>query len=464
MNDDRLERAVQEVLRTSAPPAAPAELRARVAQSLARQRRARARRAWIALPVMVVVGIAGAMMLGPLIGSPGPSPLSTPELVSSSSVAKPIGPESTPPLATPPNLPEPITDPGVIQGADLITANLGIVTNADGRVLVTSTRGATWRDVTPDALQDSGLTISAEGLDPLHLRLVTWNDNGNLGQDPAIWTSANAGQTWARTGIPIRRTFMGVRFLDADVAWALDETRRGLSPEIEWTSDGGRTWSELAAVVPPDGFTFASIVFVTKELGFLAAYDADQQLMSFRTTDSGGSWSVVRLPAQFAHPLGEPISSGFVFSDAEHGYLTENATKVVNHRVSVDRRVYVTADGGSTWAFQFELEMDGRWSLVRLGDQMWMANDGTERRLSTDGGQTWRNDDVTGLPNPAEYVSSDFVDASNGWAGAAPACLTDFCAFIFSRYFGTSDGGLTWSLIGDCAPGSEGQFCEKPAH
>jgi photosystem II stability/assembly factor-like uncharacterized protein len=352
----------------------------------------------------------------------------------------------------------------MVQGADLITANFGIATNADGRVLVTSTGGASWRDVTPDGLGDSGnMNISADGLDPVHLRIVTWDDTSDA--NAAIWTSPDGGQTWVRAAAPTVRTFTGVRFLDSDSGWILDEDRRGLSnPRIAWTSDGGRTWSEPVEVVPPKGFRFASVIFVTRRLGFMATYDVDQHLISFRTTDSGSSWSVVRLPAQFAHPLGEPISSGFVFSDAEHGYMTENATKVVNHRVSLDRRVYVTADGGSTWAFQFELEMDGRWSLVRLGDQIWMANDGTERRLSTDGGQTWRSDDVSGLPDPAEYVSSDFVDASNGWAGSAPACLADFCALLFSRYFGTRDGGLTWSLIGDCAPGSEGQFCEKPAH
>src|SRR6185503_20165878 len=144
-------------------------------------------------------------------------------------------------------------------------------------------------------LVDSTANLEAEGLDPLRLRLVTWNDTGR--QDPAIWTSHDSGQTWTRSPIPIRRSFFGVEFVDSSTAWVLDESPRGMLPEISWTSDGGRTWTDLGAVATPDDFTFGSLKFVTRDLGFLAAYDTANNLTNFRTTDGGETWVPLQLPA-----------------------------------------------------------------------------------------------------------------------------------------------------------------------
>jgi len=446
MTDPRLEHDLREVLAIDAPDGAPAELRDRVRADVARQASNRPRAPWLAAAAAALILAVGTIVVvGPLFGPP-PAGSQSPGAITSPGDTSAVETPFATVLPTAPELAEPITDPGQLVGVDPITSTFGIAVNTDGLVLVTSTNGATWRDVTPDPLRDSGLTISSQGLDPLNLRLITSNDNQRF---PAVWTSADSGETWARTEVPNRRTFNGVTFLDPEVAWVLDESPRGLDPEIAWTGDGGRTWSDLEPVVAPEGFTFASLTFVTRELGFMAAYDADQHVISFRTTDGGSTWSAVSFPPQFAHPgVGEPVSQGFVFSDAERGYGTETSMKVVNHRVSLDRRVFVTADAGSTWTWQFELEMEGRWSLVRFDDDTWMANNGTERRLSTDGGRTWQTDDVAGLPDPAGYVSVDFVDPSNGWAGSAPACLSDFCPFLMAHYFKTTDGGLTWSRLG----------------
>ena len=452
MTDPRLDRDLREVLLMDAPDGATAALRQRVRDGLAGQGASRGRAPWrAAAAAALIVALGTIVVVGSNLGlrpvappSPG---VSASQAGGTSTIETPF---ATVP-ASPPALAEPITDPGQLNGVDLVTATFGIATNDEGLVLVTSTDGATWRDVTPDALRDSNLTITAEGLDPQRLRLVTWNDNQ---RSPAVWTSTDSGLTWERLDVPNRRTFNGVTFLDAEVAWALDESPRGLDPEIAWTSDGGRTWSGFADVVPPESFTFASVKFVTRELGFMAAYDVDQHLISFRTLDGGSTWSPEAFPPESALPLlGEPISTGFTFSDAEHGYATESSMSVGDSRVSIDRRIWVTADGGATWAFKFEITMEGRWSLVRFDDQTWMANNGAERRFTVDGGKTWQAHHVAGLPDPAQYVSADFVDGNNGWAGSAPACLSDFCPFLRAQYFKTTDGGLTWSLLGGKAGG-----------
>jgi len=155
------------------------------------------------------------------------------------------------------------------------------------------------------------------------------------------------------------------------------------------------------------------------------------------------------------------MGGGPTFSDAMHGYFRVTGASNADHRVSLDRQVFTTDDGGETWTYLFHLEMEGRWSLLRLDDQTWMANNGTERRLTIDGGRTWRTSDVEGLPDPAEYMSADFVDASNGWAASADACLSDFCTFLRAQLYQTSDGGLTWSMLGDCATNREAPTCPK---
>jgi photosystem II stability/assembly factor-like uncharacterized protein len=200
---------------------------------------------------------------------------------------------------------------------------------------------------------------------------------------------------------------------------------------------------------------------VTRELAFLSASDGEGHGFSYRSTDGGRTWSALELPTE---PSLDGTVTGSTFSDALHGYLRRTATRVSDNRVSLDRQIFTTDDGGATWTYRFELEMEGRWSLVRLDDETWIANNGTERRLSADGGRTWQLDDVSGLPDPAEYVSADFVDAEHGWATSAPACLADFCAFIWSNLFASVDGGLTWSLVGDCGPNSDRPYCpaQKP--
>ena len=141
-------------------------------------------------------------------------------------------------------------------------------------------------------------------------------------------------------------------------------------------------------------------------------------------------------PSASASPVVGPEVGEFGLTDAQHGWVLS------------DGRLFLTADGGSTWTFALDLadassiplitflDADHGWLVPLLGTEVGSFE--VDRTL--DGGLTWQKASVPeawGIPS-----GLTFFDATHGLlafegAGAKPGSL-----------WSTSDGGATWTKAG----------------
>lgn len=161
------------------------------------------------------------------------------------------------------------------------------------------------------------------------------------------------------------------------------------------TRDGGNTWTpatwlqneevvDLAFISPMDGWALAA------KCGGAYCKDASAQL--FNTSDSGATWTELRLPA----PARSPLSVRRVDADTAW-VLTQDS-------------LFITYDNGTTWT---TIENPCRLEQANLAG------------------------DFRGGP-------LDFVDSVHGWIGCTgPGAASTAAKTIFQ----TLDGGLTWRLV-----------------
>lgn len=135
----------------------------------------------------------------------------------------------------------------------------------------------------PDGQPSGALLASASSR--LYLLCAGPSAGGQQGKD--IYTSANGGHTWQRTGqAPAAGT---ASFLSGSPSGALVlATSRG----IEVSADGGASWSAAGGTTPPGGFAYAGMT--TSAQGVAVPADPSQHAVWF-TYDGGGTWQRSRV-------------------------------------------------------------------------------------------------------------------------------------------------------------------------
>lgn len=233
------------------------------------------------------------------------------------------------------------------------------------------------------------------------------------------------------------------------------------------TQDGGQTWTlrnfstrDCSKGAMPDGLR--SVYFRDPERGWggffpekWSYFPHNQQRYVggweiYQTTDGGGSWQAVQLPAppgfleqanlngkdnaacgiQEIMPLAPDIlaldMSCFLYgaSSGEQNFL------------------YLTTNGGQSWEGQRATGNENFFAGVNDGHQLtgWRLEGSPDQALnnlqtSTDGGRTW-----TTIKRVAwQYASFDFISQREGWAIVT--------ANGVDALVHTTDGGETWELI-----------------
>jgi photosystem II stability/assembly factor-like uncharacterized protein len=319
---------------------------------------------------------------------------------------------------------------------------------------------------------------------------VTWAINGR-----GMWLTSDGGRTW-RASLPPRVAAMGdavarveqVQFLDRRHGWLLAVDVRGgrrssaRHAELDWTSDGGRTWhwtmpagccGPLSFVDRRRGFFVgATRLYATRdggtrwnpvggrfEGGPLTFVDVRHGVSLLdggflRTADGGRHWTAPLLS-------GQPPSAG-------NGLLVGPPVAVFGHRLvmagerdvhfpKVTRPdawrviVYVSDDGGATWLAR----PLPRWWIPYIGSNdgnrfsagsatAWVAAARQELVATTDAGRTWRLVRPRGIPNRWVVGAIDFTSARVGWA-----IFNGPHQNVLMR---TTDGGLRWKPAGPRRP------------
>jgi photosystem II stability/assembly factor-like uncharacterized protein len=275
----------------------------------------------------------------------------------------------------------------------------------------------------------------------------------------------DGGDTW--TPIKIDELDMkGVYFSDTQNGWVVGRLGKFYS-----SSDGGHTWERQVFTGYPQMDDLFEVRFVNDTEGFILGYHG-----VFVTEDGGsdwvnnwlpiveyrGAWSMSIVDADCAYMMG----SQWTESDPELIYVTEDGgltwaavpgsnASILRGIVTIefnDRQtgwaggaaVMKTVDGGRTWATQIdpatvrEFFIHNAMTVVGVGKSSILR--------TTDGGVTWT--DVAPVDERiVDLRTVHFVDASYGWiAGTGREDVIDGRSVAYTVVLTTTDGGATWSV------------------
>jgi photosystem II stability/assembly factor-like uncharacterized protein len=431
----------------------------------ARHRRRR-RRAWLAAVALMAIALIAAGLLlagrGSNLGSP----------------------RTTLPTVRPPAPPRPQPKNGAVAAPEYVPVQtMGLAGSqlawaANGTNLqVTENGGQTWRSVTPPNL--GAMTVSehitavdAVGTEELWVviedvpGLVPYSqsvDGSDRGE--GIDHSTDGGQTWTLSAVPpgCLQTCgpISVSFVDAEHGYAEASPQKGDSTLFA-TDDGGSTWLPVASM-PNLGSVLVGGPIATSQLLFSSKLDGwavtgpsfygPQGLHGqasrpggtlYRTINGGFSWTKApHLPPRLQYTLP-------VFFGANQGVV------VAMRNIQSDRgtSVYVTDDGGATWArhplptlpyAEFEPgNLQTRFAAI--GPLSWRIDVGSALYLTDNGGRSWTT--ITPSPQslPGGVSSLAFSSPTNGMAIGQPMRCSTPSALVscFPTLLVTTDGGRLW--------------------
>jgi photosystem II stability/assembly factor-like uncharacterized protein len=283
--------------------------------------------------------------------------------------------------------------------------------------------------------------------------------------DGSARVSADMGRSWAATPVLPERPTRLLEQEDGSLAWMSSDLRVRRSPDggRSWTTvpygpgapwirelwffdardglaltldgqqahsgDGGRSWSPRASPLRLRGLHAAAD-------GSAWALDGERLM---RSTDRGRSWSAQPLPAAVTD-TGGLLDARRI--DARLGWVrTERRTCIVAPRpicFSESSHLFVTEDGGATWALRATLgrgETDRAVAMTGGGLMLRILQDGRVLR-SANAGRDWM-----AVPALAASFAPD-NPLSIVWVGSTHAWL-----YGGDRVWRSADGGLTWQGV-----------------
>ncbi len=303
----------------------------------------------------------------------------------------------------------------------------------------------------------------------IHMITVTdgWAIGGPNGASDHVLRTQDGGQTWSDVTPPqplpaADDTFKALGFFkDASTAWVVYSPAGMDMPNppfiYVWrTSDGGATW-QYGAISTSDSngsFLPSHLTFVDSQHGWLMVILGGgmmhEYVAIYSTTDGGAVWNNILDPFSDNDIQSFP-KTGFVFADAQNGWLTRDG-----QGVDSNPHVFRTTDGGMTWnridlpapsnkPTLFDDHACGTYApnlptLTSIIVAMKCVDSATYQKqldfqyATTDGGATWQI-----LPLPPDYLigaqdSLDYLDDHNGFA-------------LGRNIYETTDGGETWEFV-----------------
>ncbi|NNN18642.1 MAG: hypothetical protein HKL84_02180 [Acidimicrobiaceae bacterium] len=177
------------------------------------------------------------------------------------------------------------------------------------------------------------------------------SQTGVAASSSALYETSNSGQTWTKV---FNGEVEALDFLNTQTGFAVMKTASPANSQsnayIFHTQDGGKTWGKIASPLNPSVIS-ASFSFVSLKQGWLLAGSATgagtQVKYLYETVDGGSTWSkVTQSPSPGSGPEPQPIgmlpASGFVnelqFINASQGFIQLNQGSFLE-----------TQDGGKTW-------------------------------------------------------------------------------------------------------------------
>lgn len=288
-------------------------------------------------------------------------------------------------------------------------------------VAATLDGGTSWANPVP-----VGPTFdSTDGSALRHVRFANRLDGFVFGYSGAFVTH-DGGKTWDTLGVPSAATYDIA--IGGQMVWMVTSPcGKGVSCQLEVRAspDGGRTWRAPHAL--PAGFSPEALVAFESGVVMSSVPLGDIQI----TSDGGGSWRAIKTQCG-----GNPFRGDVATFDGNElwelciGYPDTSSN-------SADKALYVSEDGGKTWAARATSQAGG--ALQQAGWPVWLVSNraasvfmsGVPAALRTrDAGATW-------TPVTVQLSEMHFAGRSTGWGldGAGNIWVT-------------TDGGDNWARAG----------------
>jgi photosystem II stability/assembly factor-like uncharacterized protein len=253
-----------------------------------------------------------------------------------------------------------------------------------------------------------------------------------VGGRGALLATVDGGETWRARARPTEDALRDVYFSDEQNGWLVcersiydlkekDEPRTYLLR----TADGGATWKRVNVIGADVDARLVRALFTDEGRGW--AFGEEGAL--YTTRDGGESWERQRVPTR-------NLLLGGWFLNSEQGWL-----------VGAGATILQTIDGGQTWragtlvagptpaSANLEDARRVRFTAASFVDDRRGWAVGAEGRVfvTTDGGRTWAPQSAN---ISADLYDVKFLDAFEGWAAGAGGTLIH-----------TLDGGKRWEVV-----------------
>lgn len=323
-----------------------------------------------------------------------------------------------------------------------------------GRILRTSDGGATWVDVTPTGMTAVKGSTDAAFIGPEDALVETASLQG-ASPSNELAKSSNGGASWTFVHLPVSAPDgLQLSFANPSDGWALAHVGIGAGHDsvvLLSTSNGGTTWHRILATSPtgrgglPDSGVKVGLTFQSATTGWISGYSNVGGPYLYVTHDGGTSWAAqtLALPSQLSALSG----GGNLVVLPPVGFGSTNAVLPVcagnsGHGALVD--FYVTHNGGIRWSGTSVLSLPGVPLCARV---QWSFANPVYGWVSA-GASLYTTSDGgmhwARSPLAGASISAiqevDFVSPTTGWLLATSTNQG-------SLLFRTNDGGRTWVAL-----------------
>jgi photosystem II stability/assembly factor-like uncharacterized protein len=176
--------------------------------------------------------------------------------------------------------------------------------------------------------------------------------------------------------------------------------------QLFWTSDLGRSWTTIGPAIPPSA-SVQDVEFIDARVGWMlwstTASNGSSSFQLAYTTDRGAEWTVQSLslfePGEVA-AFAEKAEMGWF--DVQRGWISVKQATGSNFSVGT---LFVTSDGGSTWA-RAPLPVADR---IDFSDPLlgWAVGGPTQGQIfqSQDAGRTWQAVSLENVPEDTLVIA-----------------------------------------------------------
>src|SRR5688572_6905829 len=202
------------------------------------------------------------------------------------------------------------------------------------------------------------------------------------------------------------------------------------------TINGGISWN-AGSIPGSQGYRVSDIFAISNNVVWLAMSDGSHGRI-YKSTDGGVNW--VRQGIN-VFPNNNP--AGLHFFNANEGVVYGHGDDL-NYK-----EIYTTIDGGDTWtrvsrtSIAASAQYEYNRGFAASGNSIWFGTTSGRVYRSVDKGYTWA---VSALPHPAKDLTNlAFSDANNGLV--IGDIFPNFSSPDTRGLFRTTDGGVTWTNV-----------------